>query len=47
MFHPPATLPAWPDADRRSRLVFITKDLERAQLTRTFDALLESMAAAD
>jgi len=29
MFHPPARLPAWPDADRRSRLVFITKDLSR------------------
>lgn len=27
VFHPPVTLPAWPDADRRTRLVFITRDL--------------------
>jgi G3E family GTPase len=28
VFHEPAHLPAWPDADRRTRLVFILKDLE-------------------
>lgn len=27
VFHPPATLPAWPDEDRRSKIVFITRDL--------------------
>jgi len=27
IFHPPATLPAWPDEDRRSKIVFITRDL--------------------
>lgn len=32
LFHPPSTLPAWPDADRRSRLVFIVRDLDRAQI---------------
>ena len=32
LFHPPSTLPSWPDADRRSRLVFIVRDLERAEL---------------
>ncbi len=32
LFHPPSTLPAWPDADRRSRLVFIVRDLERSEL---------------
>ncbi len=30
VFHPPAPLPAWPDADRRTRIVFITRDLARA-----------------
>jgi G3E family GTPase len=30
MFHPPALLDAWPDDDRRSRLVFITRGLDRA-----------------
>jgi G3E family GTPase len=29
-FHPPTLLARWPDADRRSRLVFITRDLDRA-----------------
>lgn len=29
LFHPPAFLPAWPDADHRSRIVFITRDIER------------------
>lgn len=27
VFHPPATLPAWPSDDHRSKIVFITKDL--------------------
>jgi G3E family GTPase len=30
VFHPPVELASWPDADRRSRLVFITDGLERA-----------------
>ncbi len=29
MFHPPVSLPAWPDDDHRTRLVFITRDLGR------------------
>ena len=29
IFHPPVRLPAWPDADHRSRIVFITLGLER------------------
>jgi G3E family GTPase len=29
-FHPPTLLARWPDNDRRSRLVFITRDLDRA-----------------
>lgn len=28
VFHPPAILERWPDDDRRTRMVFITKDLE-------------------
>jgi G3E family GTPase len=28
LFHPPVALPAWPDSDRSSRLVFITRGLE-------------------
>jgi G3E family GTPase len=29
LFHPPYVLPSWPDADRRTRFVFITRDLAR------------------
>ena len=29
LFHPPVTLPEWPDEDRRSRVVFITRDLSK------------------
>jgi G3E family GTPase len=29
-FHPPVALAAWPNDDRRSRLVFITRNLDRA-----------------
>ncbi len=36
IFHPPVILPAWPDADRRSRIVFITRDLDRATLEAAF-----------
>ncbi len=38
IFHPPATLPVWPDADRRSRLVFITRDVNRHAIEETFRA---------
>jgi G3E family GTPase len=38
LFHPPVLLPAWPDADRRTRIVFITRDLPQA-------AIEESLAA--
>ncbi len=38
MFHPPIQLPDWPDADRRSRLVFITRDLEREMFEHTLEA---------
>jgi len=41
IMHPPARLPAWPDQDRRSRLVCVTYDLEPAVIRRLFDAFLE------
>jgi G3E family GTPase len=34
LFYPPAELPAWPDADHRSRFVFITADLEEDFVAR-------------
>lgn len=36
IFYPPDTLADWPGADRRSRLVFITKDLPENTVRRHF-----------
>ncbi|TXN21810.1 GTP-binding protein [Methylobacterium sp. WL9] len=38
--HAPVTLDAWPDADRRSRLVLIVRDLDPAFVERIWDAFL-------
>jgi G3E family GTPase len=38
--HPLATLPAWPDDDRRTRLVFIVSDLDPRQIRELFDAFI-------
>ncbi len=40
VFHPPATLAAWPDADRRTRLVFIVKDIEERTIRDLLGAFL-------
>ncbi len=40
VIHVPAVLPRWPDADWRSRLVFIVKDLDRSFVERLWTALL-------
>jgi G3E family GTPase len=37
--HPPVELSEWPDADRRSRLVFITRGLARAPVEQLFAAV--------
>jgi G3E family GTPase len=37
VFHVPAVLPRWPDADRRTRLVFIVQDLDKAVVERLWD----------
>lgn len=46
LVHPPAHLDAWPDADRRSRIVFITRDIPRAAIEHSLDAFnrLSNMA---
>ncbi len=36
LFHPPIALPAWPDADRHSRIVFITRDIARQTIETSF-----------
>jgi G3E family GTPase len=39
IFHPPARLQAWSDADQRSRLVFITRGIEREMVENLFRAV--------
>jgi len=41
-FHPPTLLAHWPDSDRRSRLVFITRDLDRAAVEASWAEMQES-----
>jgi len=36
VFHPPVLLDAWPDSDRRSRIVFIARGIERSELEASF-----------
>lgn len=44
LFHPPARLPQWPDADRRTRLVFITRDIARADIENSLAAFRDDAA---
>jgi G3E family GTPase len=46
--HPPSHLEAWPDADRRSRLIFIGRGLQRARIERSlaaFNGLVNSRSS--
>ena len=47
VFYPPAMLAAWSSEDRRSRLVFITRDLDRQAIEETFRAVYEYHAVGD
>jgi G3E family GTPase len=40
VFHPPVTLAAWPDADRRTRLVFIVDGIAARAIEDLFNAFL-------
>jgi len=46
IFHPPVSLPAWPSEDRRSRLVFITQDVGRDAIEKTFRAFRQVLPRA-
>ncbi len=41
VFHPPTRLAAWPDADRRTRIVFITRHIDAAPLDAALDAFIQ------
>jgi G3E family GTPase len=36
LIHVPTLLPAWPDEDRRTRIVFVTRDIERERIPSMF-----------
>jgi G3E family GTPase len=40
IFHPPVTLSAWPDEDRRTRLVFIVNAIPQRAVEDLFNAFL-------
>ncbi|QQS11481.1 MAG: GTP-binding protein [Rhodospirillales bacterium] len=42
VFHPPAVLEKWPDDDRRTRIVFITRDIPEATIRKVFVSFIES-----
>ena len=44
ILHPPSRLERWPDDDRRTRLVFITKDLAESTVRELFQAFLNNAA---
>nr|WP_141740089.1 GTP-binding protein [Bosea sp. BIWAKO-01] len=45
ILHPPIVLGSWPDADQRSRLVLIVKDLDEAMVQRLWAAFLGQASA--
>jgi G3E family GTPase len=44
ILHPPARLPNWPDDDHRTRMVFITRDIEERTVRDLFAAFLNQVA---
>jgi G3E family GTPase len=46
LFHPPVMLEGWPDQDRHSRLVFITRDIPRETLLASFQSFFADAKSA-
>ena len=44
LFHPPIVLPGWPDADRRTRLVFIARQTAPESIRDLFGAFVQAAA---
>ena len=44
VMHPPVRLERWPDADQRTRIVVIARDLAPEAVTRLFDAFVNRAA---
>ena len=47
LFHPPIELADWPSADRATRLVFITKGIEKATVQSLFSAITSIASAKE
>jgi G3E family GTPase len=45
LFHPPVLLPQWPSEDRRTRIVFITRDLPRETIEESLAAFEQAEPA--
>jgi len=45
VFHPPQELARWPDADHRTRLVFITRNIPEAAIINSFAAIVAAAPA--
>ena len=43
VFHPPVRLPAWPDDDHATRMVFIVRDIEKAMIEGLFKAFTDQL----
>jgi G3E family GTPase len=43
VFHPPVRLPAWPDGDETTRMVFIVKDIEKPMIEGLFKAFTDQL----
>ena len=46
IFHPPVGLRRWPDADRRSRLVLIARELDRQFIEASWQFVAQGATAA-
>ena len=44
VFHPPVRMPAWPDGVEETRLVFIVKDIEKAEIEGLFKAFTDQLS---
>jgi G3E family GTPase len=47
VFHPPQELARWPDADRRSRIVFITRNIPQIAVAGSFAAAMAGRRVSD
>jgi G3E family GTPase len=47
VFHPPQELSRWPDADRRSRIVFITRNIPERAVAGSFAAAMAGSGASN